>query len=162
MKNKTFNIPLLFLVLVISACSPINKATDTSIPQLSAIYADIPLIIRDTYNEAIQIRIYVNEGKEVNYKSVQCLLDENAVNALERIDVYIRKDNERFFLTGATLLGSVKDLSGKVNIPIDINFKAGLHTIWISPVLKSTADLTKQLTIRTFALSKGMQIASYI
>jgi len=155
MKNKTFNIPLLFLVLVISACSPINKATDTSIPQLSAIYADIPLIIRDTYNEAIQIRIYVNEGKEVNYKSVQCLLDENAVNALERIDVYIRKDNERFFLTGATLLGSVKDLSGKVNIPIDINFKAGLHTIWISPVLKSTADLTKQLTIRTFALSKG-------
>jgi sialidase-1 len=158
MKNKTVKTCLVFLTIFISACSPINKAIDTSAPQLSAIYADIPLIIRDTYNEAIQIRVYVKEGTEVNYKSVQCLLDENAVNALERIDVYIRKDNERAFLTGATLLGSGTDLSGKVNIPIDINFKAGLHTVWISPVLKSTADLTKQLTIRAAALSTGTSL----
>lgn len=153
MKNKTIDFCLICLVFVISACSPKSKLTDSSAPQLSAIYADIPLIIRDTYNESIQIRIYVMEGKSQNYKSVQILLDDNAINALERLDVYIRKDNERTFLTGATLLGSSKELSGKVNIPIDINLTAGLHTIWISPVLKNTANLTKQVTIRASSLS---------
>jgi sialidase-1 len=160
--KKAFSACMIVIVAFVAACSPKIKTTESTPVQLSAIYPDAPLLKGMPYNQALQIRIYIPEGKELNYTSIQLQLDEPAVKAIEKIDVLIRKDNERGFLTGANILASVSNLSTEVDIPVDVNFKPGLHYIWISPVLKNDADIDQQVIIRTSALttadSKKQQI----
>lgn len=143
------------LVALMAACSPKMKTATSAAVQLSAIYTDAPLIKRMPYNQAIQLRVYVPGGKEVSCQSLQLKLDDNAIRAIKKIDVLIRKDNEREFLKDATVLASVSSLSNSLDIPVDIDFKPGLYYIWLSPVLKEDADPDTQLSIQVTSLTRA-------
>lgn len=150
-KIRNYCTVILLVALIVQACSPKTQNL-TSPVWLSATYPDAPLIKGMAYNQAIQIRIYVSEGQELSYQSIRLELDEHAIRALEKIDVYAPGDNERTFLRGASLLGSAAVLSPRLNIPVSINLKPGLHYIWISPVLKNDADIDQEIGIRSTAL----------
>ncbi len=151
MNKKTRNYFTVFLLLavIIQACSP---RMQKQLSQLSATYINAPLIKGMAYNQAIQIRIYVPEGQERSYQTIRLELDDNAVQALQKIDVYALKNNDSNFQRNASLLGSAAALSTNLDIPISMNLKPGLHYIWISPVLKTDADIDQQISIHTRAL----------
>jgi len=154
--NKETNLSKVFIVILavlLSACSSKAIVAQSSSIRLSAIYPDAPLMRGALYNEAVKIRVYVPEGKEVSYRSIQLQLNDHAVSTIDKIDILIRKDNERNFLTGATNLASVGSLSRSVSVPIEITFKPGLYYIWVSPVLKSNADIDKQVSLSVTSLT---------
>jgi len=124
--NKKTNMSILWiaiLAVITVACSPQRAIAQPSAVRLSAVYPDAPLMRGALYNEAIQIRVYVPEGEEVSYRSIQFQLNDNAVKAVEKIDVLIRKDNERSFLKEARILASATSLSRSMSVPIEVSFK---------------------------------------
>ena len=146
---------ILLHTVVLVACSPQIRTQSLAESKLSAIYIDAPLIKGLTYNQAIQIRIYVPEGREDKYQALRLELDAFALRALHKIDIYGMKSSDNNFQQGANLLGSATNLSGDVSIPISMNLKPGLYYLWISPVLKADADIDQQISIKARALING-------
>ncbi|MGV3686162.1 MAG: exo-alpha-sialidase [Daejeonella sp.] len=142
----------LLLAVIIQACSPLTQTQPVQVSRLSATYIDAPLIRGMAYNQAIQIRVYVAEGPERSYQAIRLELDGNAVQALQKIDVYAMGGTDNNFLRNASLLGSAVTLSASMDIPVSMNLKPGLHYIWISPVLKADADIAREISIRSKAL----------
>ncbi len=151
-KTRNYFTAILLLGVIFQGCSPRTQKQQAQGSQLSATYIDAPLIKGLVYNQAIQVRIYVPEGQEHSYKAVRLELDNYAVLALQKVDVYAMKGNDNNFSRGASLLGSAEALSRNVDIPVSINLKPGLHYIWISPVLKADADIDQQISIQARAL----------
>jgi len=141
------------LAVITVACSPQRVIAQPSAVRLSAVYPDAPLMRGALYNEAIQIRVYVPEGEEVSYRSIQFQLDDNAVKAVEKIDVLIRKDNERSFLKEARILASATSLSRSMSVPIEVSFKPGLYYVWVSPVLKNNANIDNEISLQATSLT---------
>lgn len=143
---------ILLQAIIIHGCSPQTQTQPSPLSRLSATYIDAPLIKGLRYNQAIQIRIYVPEGREGRYQAVRLELDAYAVRALQKIDVYGMKSSDNNFKQGANLLGSAAALSNDVNVPLSMNLKPGLYYLWISPVLKAEADIDQQISIKARAL----------
>lgn len=156
--RKPGNIILLLVLLISSACSPRIQSGKASGIKLSALYITAPLLKAKNYNQAVQIRIYVPEGKTINYKSIQIDLDQHAINALEKIDVLVPADHGRNFPATAKTIGSSAVLSEKLNIPVDLQLKAGLYTIWLSPVVKSSADMDQQIRLKVNGFTDGFSL----
>lgn len=152
--RKCFSI-ILLLAVILAACSPRTQTQPTISPKLTARYIDAPLIKGLALNQAIQIRIYVPEGREVKYQALRLELDAYAVRALQKIDIFGMKSSDNNFQQGANFLGSAANLSGNVSIPISMNLLPGLHYLWISPVLKADADIDQQISIKARALING-------
>ena len=155
---KPGNIILLLVLLIASACSPQIQSGKSSGIKLSALYITAPLLKAKNYNQAVQIRIYVPEGKAINYKSIQIDLDQHAINALEKIDVLVPADHGRNFPATAKTIGSSAVLSENLNIPVDLQLKAGLYTIWLSPVVKSTVDMDQQIRLKVNGFTDGFSL----
>lgn len=144
----------IFALSVLLTCAGSNiNAQQSIVSPASAVHATViytqgPLMKRMPFGPIGGIRIAVPQNKEGHYKSVQLKLDENALKAIEKIELLIRDETKRGFVEGATILASIKPLSALLNIPIDAAFKPGVTLIWVSIVLKDDADIDKKLNIK--------------
>lgn len=150
---KSGNILLLLVLLIAMGCSPQIQTDKTSGIKLSALYITAPLLKLKNHNQAVQIRIHVPEGKAINYKGIQIDLDQHAINALEKIDVLVPSEHGRNVYTTANIIGSSSALSEKLTIPVNLQLKAGLYTIWLSPVVKSNANMDQQIRLKVNGLT---------
>src|SRR5689334_3123985 len=88
-------------VLLAAMILPKAKAQSASKAQVSVMYIDAPLLKELANNPVIQIRIYVPPGNDIMYRSIEMKLNDEAVKAIEKIDVLLRDDNEPAFLSTA-------------------------------------------------------------
>ncbi|MEO6134292.1 MAG: exo-alpha-sialidase [Ginsengibacter sp.] len=158
------NIFALGLLLLCVDCSihaqQISKPPASTV-QASVGYNNIPLMKRMPFNPFLWINIAVPENKAVTYKSIQLQLDENALKAIEKIDIVLRDLTKRGFLEGATFLASVKPKSAVINIPIDVTFKQGLNYISVSIVLKDDANIDKKINVKANYITESNGIKQH-
>src|SRR5262245_4090821 len=110
---------------------------------ITAVSPTIPVLKRAAANAVVCIKVYIpNEKAIVTYKGIQFLLDDNAVKAIDKLEV---------IFNGAEPLFSAKDADASINpvaksftVPVSIAVKAGWNYIWISAVLKDDADISKK------------------
>jgi sialidase-1 len=90
-------------------------------------------------NPLLHIAVYIPEGNaETNYRSIQCTLNKDALSDLEKIEVFVTT-SEAFNTNTrvATLLPTVENF----DIPIDLKAKPGVHHLWVSGMLKNSANI---------------------
>lgn len=115
--------------------------------KVSVQYINAPLFKGLPHNAAMRIRIYVPASKEMSYRNIQLNLDNEALKAVEKLNVSVRSDGSFSFLASSPVIGSVMPSSNIVNIPVDIICKPGLTYIWISAVLKNNVDIDKKIKL---------------
>ncbi|MEP6750792.1 MAG: sialidase family protein [Bacteroidota bacterium] len=149
-QKKSINYLFLLMVIFASACSPkiITNPSQEGKMEPVMIYSTIPLLKGMPFNFANLLQVYVPQGRQINYRSFQIQLDEEAVKAIEKIDILVRDDLEKGFLKGATIYASVSSLSTTTNVPVDIPLKQGWNNIYLSIVLKKDADIDKKIFLR--------------
>lgn len=131
------------------------KAQPATGIRASALYIQAPLLKEMTHNGVIRVRVDVPAGKEANYKSMQLSLDAAALDAIERIDLLARDDREAAFLPGAPVLASAKPSSLSTEIPVQLSCRPGLNYLWVSVVLKKTADPDKKVRLKVNSLTSA-------
>ena len=152
-KKKNSCSYFILLAVFIAAYSPKIQAQTTLKVQVSVMHIEAPLFKGLPSNPVMQIRVYVPPGKGLTYRSIHLRMDNEAVKAIEKIDVLMREDGESAFLATAELLASVKPSSTVTDIPVDVVLKPGLHYIWASPVIKEDADIDKKVVLQITGLT---------
>lgn len=142
----------LWLSAVLLLAMSLNAQVPTG-ATVSAAYVQAPLMKGMPSNAVIQVRVYVPGGKEINYKSLQLNISEDAVLAIEKIDILQRADGEAAFLSNAPVLASVRPSSGLLTIPFHLMCHPGLTYFWISAVIKNSADMDKKIKMSVTGLT---------
>ena len=147
---------LFFSFLLFSALSP---AQSIGQPSVLVMYTTAPLLKGLSYNPAVRIRVAVPSGQEASYRSIQLVMNKEALELIEKIDVMMREDAESVFIPISKIIATINPSSTNVNVPINIRCRPGLNYIWISPVLKSNADIDKKLSLQIASLTtdKGIK-----
>lgn len=130
------SISIPFLLLSFFPC--LVKAQSPHV-RVSAEYTVAPLFKNMAYNPAVRIRVFVPEGETIAYKKLMIKLSREGADAIETLHVHESVAFERTFDPASQLLGSAK-ASIDTSIPINLTCKPGLTFIWISLVLKDSAD----------------------
>lgn len=143
-KNKTLALLVLFVLHVATFAQSQNTAAGELI---TVTPAQAPLLKGIEFNRLLKLTVYVPQGKTIGYKNLQLQLNNAAVQAIEKIEVLIRDERERSFLTGATIYATVNKLSGTLNVPVNISLRQGWNTIWLGASLKAGADMDKRLLV---------------
>jgi sialidase-1 len=141
MKKNRFSFLLILLLTGASSfeCSKKTSAAPPAAVQASAYSPSVPVLKGLNANPVLRIAVSVPAGNtEQRFRKLYCSLNANAISSIQKIDVY---------LTGAepfstsNLLTTVTPSSATFDIPVTINFSAGVQFIWFSVVLKNEATI---------------------
>lgn len=135
------------LLVIAATILTLKLNAQTSGSKVSVQYIHAPLFKGLQHNAAMRIRVYVPAGKEASYNSIQLNLDNEALKAIEKLNVSVRADGSFFYPVTDPVVGSVMPSSNTVNIPVDITCKPGLTYIWISALLKNNSDIDKKIRL---------------
>lgn len=157
MNQKNYFLMLLMIgVSCTTSFSQKAKHEDSPAGQhITVTHSRVPLLKDVAFNQLIKMTVYVPYGKSIQYKSFQLLLDETAVRSIEKIDIIVRDERERNFLTGATTYATVQSLSMALNIPVNLPLHQGWNTIWFGAALKTNADIDKKLLVNIKSITTG-------
>ncbi len=150
---------LLLLMIVVSCTTSFSqkaKLVDSPAGQgITVTYSQVPLLKDVAFNQLMKMTVYVPYGKNIQYKSFQLQLNETAVKSIEKINVIVRDERERNFLTGATTYATINSLSTTLNIPVNLPLHQGWNTIWFGAALKANADIDKKLLVNIKSVTTG-------
>lgn len=142
---------LLFCILSInnSASSmPLNNRI-----QATAHSVQIPVLIGVSTNPILQLRVSIpiNESNQT-LTNLRASINPDALQDIQQLDVYI---------TGAVpfsageKLASLQPSSASISFQLDKKLSPGMHFIWISVVLRPTADMQHFIDLRCNQLAFG-------
>jgi sialidase-1 len=136
--SKWFCLMLVFMSSV--SCSQKNyTGANKSIKIVSSAPVQ-PVFKRLSSNPLLRVGIYVPAGHvEINYDKIHGTLNADAVQAIEKLEVYFT-DTEPLFSTNNPIATITPSITG-FEIPVDLSLKPGWHYIWFSAVLKESADM---------------------
>lgn len=148
------------MIAALTGCVPLKERSLSQNTGISATYIKAPLIKGMSHNQAIRVGIYLPEGPGAVYQSLSLQLDENALRAVEKIDVYGMKSGDNNFSRDAKLLGSAPAATRGINVPISLSLSPGIYYLWVSPVLKAGSDIDQQVSIeaRSLTTSNGKPV----
>ena len=154
---------IFYLPIVCMQLAAVSQSAKTVMPVFSKAIATnpvVPLIKGQSFNQLVKLSVYIPASQNVVCKNFELHLDANAVKAIEKIDVIVRDERERSFLTGAVTYGSTNILSAKTNIPVNVPMKQGWNTVWFGAVLKDDADIDKKvmITLKNITTNNGTQL----
>src|SRR5215204_7492336 len=139
MRSGTSLFFVITIAIVTSGCFS-KKATKTAEKIAISSHAPvIPVLKGISTNALIQLTIEIPAGSSTNFNEVQGTLDANAVDALEKLEVYY-SDTVPVF-SDKKIIGSTTSLSPNFRIPISLPMTTGIHYLWLSGTLKASADL---------------------
>jgi sialidase-1 len=119
--------------------------TGVSDVKVSSTSLAIPLVKGLLENPLIHLTIEMPSGSETGYTSLSGTLDANAVEAIERLEVYFTNTVATF--SAKNLIGSLKPTSQRFEIPLSLKSKPGMNHIWLSAVAKSSANADSKIEI---------------
>lgn len=143
------------LLVFTAACSSAQKAQHTASVQVHVQNPVVPLMKGLSRNPVLRLRVYVPEGQQLAARSLQLQLDNGALAAIEKMELLIRDDKQRGFWDSARVVGAIAPTSNRVDLPIGVDLKPGLHTWWVSALLKGAADLDQKISLRAVSLTGG-------
>ena len=142
------------LLLVLQAsCSFAQKVQNGNAVQVYIQNPVVPLLKGLDRNPVLRLRVYIPKGQQMAARSLQLQLDKEAQAAIEKLELVIGNDKQRGFWDSARVVGSITPSSGQVDIPIGADLKPGLHTWWVSALLKPTADIDKKISLKAVSLT---------
>lgn len=136
---------------MISSCTVSVAQNTKKSPVAGADYYTVPVLKQMNTNPVQRIRIYIPENTQTTYTQLTASLNTDAVKAVERIDVYFTGHEPLF--NAKALAGSAMPLTADFSIPINVMVKPGWNYIWLSPVLKTTADIDTKIILQSHRLS---------
>ncbi len=146
-KKNIFMCCLWQALLVAASGSAQDRAPNPSGVQVSVLYPETPLFKGSELNPVLQVKIFIPAGKQMNLRSIQLQMDQQAQKNIEKIDVFTRDEKQKGF-TRVSILATVNHWSFQTNIPVDVALKAGLNYFWLNAVLKANADPDKKIMLR--------------
>ena len=149
----------LFLMLLLIPFSKTSLWGQTNVsPKVSAMYVPAPILKGLSYNPIIRLRIYVDGNTKKKYRSLQLIMNKEALESIEKLNVIMRSDGEPAFIPNADLIGSVAPTATSQNIQVNITCKPGLNHVWISTVLREGANIDKKLRllVKSVTTDKGI------
>src|SRR5688500_4950930 len=156
--NQKNNYLLLLMIVVSCTTSFSQKAKLADSPagqRITVTHSQVPLLKDVAFNQMMKMTVYVPYGKNIQYKNFQLQLNETAVKSIEKIDVIVRDERERNFLTGASTYATINTLSTALNITINLPLHQGCNTIWFGAALKANADIDKKLLVNIKSITIG-------
>ena len=156
--NQKNNYLLLLMIVMSCTTSFSQKAKLADSPAghgITVTHSQVPLLKNVAFNQLMKMTVYVPYGKNIQYKYFQLQLNETAVKSIEKINVIVRDERERNFLTGATTYATINSLSTALNIPVNLPLHQGWNTIWFGAALKANADIDKKLLVNIKSITTG-------
>lgn len=143
---------LLLFTHVIGYAQQSTAAKPVDAVKISSMAPSVPVLKRMATNPLLCIKIYVPAGNTVvNYRTINCSLNKDGINAVEKLEVYFT-DTEPLFAAD-NLIASVTDVAPTFSIPVNIKLKSGWHYIWLSATLKATADIRQKIELHATSLN---------
>ena len=146
---RSFFLALIVLLFFSLACA--QKSVSTQAPAAISYTFTAPILKGKEINPVIRIAVSIPAGNKVQMlKNITLNLDANAVEALESLEVY---------MTGATpfhnqrKIGATGRPAAETIIPVEASLEPGVHFLWISPILKSTASIQTSLKLQCTGVS---------
>ncbi len=102
---------------------------------ITAVASTVPIFKGNETNPLLYLRVYIPAGEEdITLKKLDFNLNKVGLEAIEKMDVYTTGNEPAF---------SEKNHLGKLDasLTLKLNLKPGLHYIWISAILKESADI---------------------
>ncbi len=154
MKNIFINkniptIGLMFL-LVFPACAPAQKTGKTPGIVITTESLTAPVLKRAEANPLFKLRIYVPAGKRIALTALQLRMDEAAVKAFEKVELFFTGKEPLFATTNSLALAT--QLNTTFTLPAKASLEPGLNYIWVSGRLKPTASMDEKLSLDFFSL----------
>lgn len=143
------------LLVLTAACSSAQKVQRAAGVQVFVQNQVVPLMKGLARNPVMRLRVYVPAGQQLATRSVQLQLDKEALAAVEQLEILARDDRQRGFWDSARVISSATPSSTSINVPLAADLKPGLHTYWVSAVLKESADIDKKVLLRAVSLTGG-------
>jgi sialidase-1 len=135
---------VLIVCFVAGCAKKISTSAVKSELKISSMAPVVPVIKGLPTNPVLRIAIYVPAAhQEMNFNKIVATLNREAVDDIEKIEVYFT-DTEPLFATNK-LTASVMPAGSSIEIPVSMSMKPGMHYIWFSATLKETADLTQKI-----------------
>ncbi|HEY1112075.1 MAG TPA: exo-alpha-sialidase, partial [Chitinophagaceae bacterium] len=143
----------MLLLMLATACSSAQKVQHAARVQVFVQNQVVPLMKGLDRNSLMRVRVYVPKGQQLTARSLQLQLDKEAMAAVERLELVVRDDNQRSLWENARVVATITPSSSLLNLPIDTDLKPGLHTWWVSALLKPGADIDKKISLRAVSLT---------
>ena len=132
--------------LSLLSCVGINAQTKSSLSagiRATSVSPQIPSIKRVDINPLVRVRVYVPPGNHVKFKGINLSFDKEAIAVLDEVKVY-NTAAEPTIANSSILLTTVKNLSGQMEIPVELEINPGITYILFIVKLKSDADIDKK------------------
>jgi sialidase-1 len=137
------NMLLCSLLLIYSSAKPQKIDRNSGVMITETVPAN-PVLKGLEANPLVRVSVYVPAGTSpVNYRSLQGSLNKEALNAIEKLDVYFTDSEPLFAATNP--VSSFRPTATSFSIPLDLTLKPGMHHIWISATLKPSADIDTRI-----------------
>lgn len=141
---------ILLIALCSFECSIISSATPPGVIQASSYAPSAPVLKGLTANPVLRLAIAIPTGNTPQqYRKINCRLNAEAISNIQKLDVYLT-GAEPFSTTN--LITSLNPSSLSFDIPVNLNFNAGIHFIWFSVVLKNDAGIDNKIEFRCVKL----------
>lgn len=126
------------------------KPALSSKPMITVKNIVSPLLIGLDNNPLVQVRVYVPaKSGAIQYRGIHATLDQNGLQAIDEISVY-HSGNEPTY-NDKNRIANMQPSRASLVIPIELNLQPGLHYIWLTAKLKSSANQDKPIQ---FTLNK--------
>jgi sialidase-1 len=132
---------LVFVVLNSFECSKTTAALPPAAISVNSHAPFIPIVKGLTANPFLRVMVGIPSGNaEQQYRKLQCTL--NSYSDIDKINVYLT-GAEPFSTTN--LITSFQPSSNSFDVPVTLDWQAGVYFIWFSVVLKSDASIDHKI-----------------
>ncbi|HSK12096.1 MAG TPA: BNR-repeat neuraminidase N-terminal domain-containing protein, partial [Phnomibacter sp.] len=146
--SRTLHAGLTLTFFLSAACAQVSNSTQHA--AAVAHTRSAPVMKGKAINPVIRVAISVPAGsKPMPLQGVRISLDAHAAASIDSVEIY---------LTGATpfhdreRIGMVRMPKDGTTIPAEATLGPGLHFVWISPVLSTSASIDKNLSLQCSAI----------
>lgn len=156
-KTCTYFFTLLIFICSIG-CSKKSSAAVVGEVKASAYTPDIPVIKGLATNAILRVNVFVPADLGVQqFTAINCTVNASAIGDIDQITLY--QTSAEPFATHSPLSNS-KPISANFNVPVTLKLAPGLHFIWFSVTLNSSAKIDQRLELRAtdLVLSNGKKL----
>jgi sialidase-1 len=134
-------------------CANQPEASGNTAPTIQAYGPSLPVLRGLEINPFLRLSISVPEGgTTLNLRSLIGRLNREALGDIQRLDLYASQFDQ---MPSGTPLASFSPEKASFEIPVSLTYTAGLHTLWISVVLKDDAGVDGMVELHIDALTDG-------
>lgn len=138
---------VLTLVSLIVAAQP-----TTAQPEITSKPLVAPLMKNEAASPHTRIRIHIPAGQSFRLANITCVLDSNALNAIEKLELVATGSEASFLARQQLASASLTDLRPESSIPFELDLHPGLNYIWLAATVKTDADIDQAVLIQALSL----------